>query len=133
MQITLSFDSFEEFCTEIGKYAARIKPKKPELVPVEEVAEVLKEQEAAEKAKKPKQAEPAPEPAPEPVAEPKQMTVTEDFRAEVRHVLHELNKQKNSKTAATDIIKTFGVSRLTDVPLSDLPALMAKAKEALDA
>ena len=133
MQITLSFDSFEEFCTEIGKYAARIKPKKPELVPVEEVAEVIKEQEAAKKAEKPKQAEPAPEPAPEPAAEPKQVTVTEDFRAEVRHVLHELNKQKNSKTAATDIIKTFGVSRLTDVPLSDLPALMAKAKEALDA
>lgn len=132
MKIVLTFDSFEEFQEQVGRYAAKLKPKKPELIPVEDVAAVIKADEA-KKAEKPKQAEPAPEPVPEPVAEPKQVTVTEDFRAEVRHVLHELNKQKNSKTAATDIIKTFGVSRLTDVPLSDLPALMDKAKEALDA
>jgi hypothetical protein len=132
MKIVLTFDSFEEFQEQVGRYAAKLKPKKPELIPVEDIAAVVKADEA-KKAAKLKQAEPTPEPAPEPVAEPKQVTVTEDYRAEVRHVLHELNKQKNSKTAATDIIKTFGVSRLTDVPLSDLPALMDKAKEALDA
>lgn len=130
MKIVLTFDSFEEFQKEVGRYAAKLKPAKPEAVPLEDVAAVLK----AEDEKKPEpKKDPAPASDPEPAQVPEQVKVTEDFRAEVRHVLHELNKQKNSKTAATDIIKTFGVNRLTDVPLSDLPALMAKAKEALDA
>ncbi len=142
MKIVLTFDSFEEFLEQINRYNVKYKQRKQELIPVEDVAAALKAEEAKKTAPKKEAApeptpapdpEPAPEPAPEPVSEPKQVTVTEDFRAEVRHVLHELNKQKNSKTAATDIIKTFGVARLTDVPLSDLPALMDKAKEALDA
>lgn len=130
MKIVLTFDSFEEFQKEVGRYAAKLRPAKPEAVPLEDVAAVLKAE--AEKKPEPKK-DPAPAPDPEPAQAPEPVKVTEDFRAEVRHVLHELNKQKNSKTAATDIIKTFGVNRLTDVPLSDLPALMAKAKEALDA
>ena len=127
MRIVLTFDSLEEFQDQISKYAAKLcaKPAKPAPVPVEEVAKVIKAEEK-------KKQEPAPEIEADPEPE-KPVTVTEDFRAEVRHVLHELNKIKNSKTAATDIIKTFGVTKLTDVPLSDLPALMEKAKEALDA
>ena len=131
MKIVLSFDSFDEFQEQVGRYAAKLKPKKPELVPVEDIAAVVKAEEAKKAAPK-KEAAPEPTPAPEPEAE-KPAAVTEDYRAEVRHVLHELNVKKNSKTAATDIIKTFGVSRLTDVPLSDLPELMKKAQEALDA
>ena len=130
MKIVLTFDSFEEFQKEVGRYAAKLRPAKPEAVPLEDVAAVLKAE--AEKKPEPKK-DPVPAPDPEPAQAPEPVKVTEDFRAEVRHVLHELNKQKNSKTAATDIIKTFGVNRLTDVPLSDLPALMDKAKEALDA
>jgi len=34
---------------------------------------------------------------------------------------------------ASDLIKEFGVEKLTEVALSDLPALMDKAKEALNA
>ena len=131
MKIVLSFDSFDEFQEQVGRYAAKLRPKKPELVPVEDIAAVVKAEEAKKAAPK-KEAAPEPTPAPEPEAE-KPAAVTEDYRAEVRHVLHELNVKKNSKTAATDIIKTFGVSRLTDVPLSDLPELMKKAQEALDA
>lgn len=144
MKIVLTFDSFEEFLEQINRYNVKYKQRKQELIPVEDVAAALKAEEAKktasvdhaalnESAKKATEiinkAEAKEEPAPE--VEP--ATVTEDFRAEVRHVLHELNKQKNSKTAATDIIKTFGVTRLTDVPLSDLPALMTKAQEALNA
>lgn len=134
MKIVLTFDSFEEFLEQINRYNVKYKQRKQELIPVEDVAAALKAEEAKKTAQKKEAApEPTPAPDPEPAPEAEPVAVTEDFRAEVRHVLHELNKQKNSKTAATDIIKTFGVARLTDVPLSDLPALMDKAKEALDA
>lgn len=128
MKIVLTFDSFEEFLEQINRYNVKYKQRKQELIPVEDVAAALNES-AKKTTEIINKAEAKEEPAPE--AEP--AAVTEDFRAEVRHVLHELNKQKNSKTAATDIIKTFGVARLTDVPLSDLPALMTKAQEALNA
>lgn len=134
MKIVLTFDSFEEFLEQINRYNVKYKQRKQELIPVEDVAAALKAEEAKKTAQKKEAApEPTPAPDPEPAPEAEPVAVTEDFRAEVRHVLHELNKQKNSKTAATDIIKTFGVTRLTDVPLSDLPALMTKAQEALNA
>lgn len=134
MKIVLTFDSFEEFLEQTNRYNVKYKQRKQELIPVEDVAAALKAEEAKKTAQKKEAApEPTPAPDPEPAPEAEPVAVTEDFRAEVRHVLHELNKQKNSKTAATDIIKTFGVARLTDVPLSDLPALMTKAQEALNA
>ena len=58
--------------------------------------------------------------------------VSEDFRVEVRKTLAKLNK-KVGKNMASDLIKEFGVEKLTEVALSDLPALMDKAKEALNA
>ena len=51
---------------------------------------------------------------------------------EVRKTLAKLNK-KVGKNMASDLIKEFGVEKLTEVALSDLPALMDKAKEALSA
>jgi len=71
----------------------------------------------------PKQEKPAEEPA---------AAVTEDFRADVRKALAKLNKQTGQNTAA-EIIKAAGYKRLTEVPLEKLPAIMDKAKEALDA
>ena len=56
----------------------------------------------------------------------------EDFRVDVRKVLAQLNK-KSGKNLASELIKGFGADKLTEVALSDLPALMNKAKEALDA
>ena len=58
--------------------------------------------------------------------------VTEDFRVEVRMTLAPLNK-KVGKNIASELIKGFGVDKLTEVALADLPALMSKAKEALNA
>ena len=58
--------------------------------------------------------------------------ISEDFRVEVRKTLAKLNK-KVGKNTASDLIKEFGVKKLTEVKLEDLPALMDKAKEALNA
>ena len=58
--------------------------------------------------------------------------VSEAFRVEVRKTLAQLNK-KVGKNIASELIKGFGVDKLTEVALADLPALMARAKEALDA
>ena len=127
MQITLSFDSFEEFQTEINKYAARLKPKKPDLVPVEDVVEAIKEQEKAEKPA------PAPKPEAEAPAADEKPAVDESYRLEVRRTLSKLNKMEGHKGEAIALIKTFGVSRLDDVALNDLPALMQKAEEAINA
>ena len=38
-----------------------------------------------------------------------------------------------SEGMGSELIKKFGVEKLTDVALSDLPALMDRAKEALNA
>jgi hypothetical protein len=70
-----------------------------------------------------KKAKPAPAPEPE---------VDESYRVEVRKVLAALNKRTGENTASK-LIKEFGVDKLTDVKLADLPALMAKAKEVRDA
>ena len=61
-----------------------------------------------------------------------QPAVTEDYRMEVRKFLAKLNKQ-TGKNTAKELISQFGASKLTDVKLEDLPALMEKAKESADA
>ena len=58
--------------------------------------------------------------------------VTEDYRVEVRKFLAKLNK-KTGQNTAKELIQQFGASKLTDVKLEDLPALMAKAEEAFNA
>ncbi len=84
-------------------------------------AEIINRAEAKEEAEK--KAKPAPAPEPE---------VDESYRVEVRKVLAALNK-KTGENTASKLIKEFGVDKLTDVKLADLPALMAKAKEVRDA
>lgn len=134
MQITVTFDSLEEFkkhITGMGAPAIRI----PEAIP-QEAPEMPQEAEKPKTSKNPRKAEkPQEEPkaaeseAPEADPAPE---VTEDYRVEVRKTLAQLNK-KAGKNVASELIKTFGVEKLTDVQLSDLPALMDKAKEALNA
>ena len=58
--------------------------------------------------------------------------VTEDYRVDVRKFLAKLNKQ-TGKNTAKELIQQFGATKLTDVKLEDLPALMAKAEEAFNA
>ena len=143
MQITLTFDGVEEFCDQIQRFAA-LNPKPAKSG--DSVTKVVEDWEKAKAEKKTAKKEapapaPAPEPekapekpAPEPEAEKPAAEITEDYRLEVRQVLCQLKKKHdNDKKVATEIIKSFGVDRLSEVPLNDLPALMAKAKEALDA
>lgn len=126
MKITVSFDSLEEF----QQYMNSAQP-------IQQPQEAPKAAEPKKNTKK--QEKPAQEPTevpwdamPEPQGEAVPQEVTEDYRVEVRKTLAQLNK-KIGRNIASDLIKGFGVSKLTEVALSDLPALMEKAKEALNA
>ena len=135
MKITFEFNSLEEVKKYLdGQVAATIA-----------LSEYVKEQEHAPSylAASPKaetKAEPvkdeelpfAPAPEPKKAEAPAQTKVDESYRVEVRQVLAQLNK-KTGKNTASELIKELGVGKLTDVALSDLPALMAKAQEALNA
>jgi hypothetical protein len=141
MTIKLTFNSLDEFFEQIEAYAKRritVQPKK-DLAPIEDVAKAIEEEKAVdhaalnESAKKAteiinraeaKEETPAPEPEPE---------ITEDYRKEVRRVLYQLKQKSGDKEISMNLIKEFGVSGLSDVALKDLPALMAKAQEALNA
>lgn len=114
MKITITFDSLEEF--------------KKHIIGVPEAAPAQKAPEGPQSDEEPKpQEEDAGRPDEAPAPE-----VSEDFRVEVRKTLAKLNK-KVGKNMASDLIKEFGVEKLTEVALSDLPALMDKAMEALNA
>lgn len=77
--------------------------------------------------------EEAEQPAPEKAeAEQQADEVDESFRVKVRKTLAALNK-KTGKNTASELIHGFGVAKLTEVELKDLPALMQKAEEALNA
>ena len=143
MTITLTFNSLDEFFDQIEAYAKRrivVRPKaKPEEAPIADVIKAIEEEKAVDHAAlnesakatteiinraEAKEETPAPEPEPE---------ITEDYRKEVRRVLYQLKQKSGDKEISMNLIKEFGVSGLSDVALKDLPALMAKAQEALNA
>lgn len=128
MKITITFDSLEEF----KKHIIGV----PEAAPAQKAPEAPQSDEEPKPKKNPKKAEkPQEEDAGQPDEAPEKEDapeVSEDFRVEVRKTLAKLNK-KVGKNMASDLIKKFGVEKLTEVALSDLPALMDKAKEALNA
>lgn len=128
MKITITFDSLEEF----KKHIIGV----PEAAPAQKAAEAPqsdetpKPKEDPKKEEKPQEEEAGqPDEAPEKEEAPE---VSEEFRVEVRKTLAKLNK-KVGKNMASELIKEFGVEKLTEVSLSDLPVLMDKAKEALNA
>lgn len=126
MKITITFDSLEEFKKHIigvPEAAPAQTQKAPEAPQSDEEPKPKKNPKKAEKPQEEDAGQPDEAPAPE---------VSEDFRVEVRKTLAKLNK-KVGKNMASDLIKEFGVEKLTEVALSDLPALMDKAKEALNA
>ena len=147
MQIVLTFNGIEELNKYLDAHVQKalkalgIEPKKKdrELVPIEDIQAVLKQEELNKSTKKTAdiineaekkiEAEEKKIEAEEKKEEPK---VDESFRVEVRKVLSKLNK-KTGQNTAHDLIQTFGVAKLTDMALSDLPALMKKAEEALNA
>lgn len=141
MTITLTFNSLDEFFDQIEAYAKRrivVSPKaKPEAAPIADVIKAIEEDKAVDHAALNESAkatteiinraeakEETPEPEPE---------ITEDYRKEVRRVLYQLKQKSGDKEISMNLIKEFGVNGLSDVALKDLPALMAKAQEALNA
>ena len=128
MKITVTFDSLDEFAQymrpmegfepEPRNVFEEAKQKTAEIAKVDTgtgtiVGATLEEQKQIER----EEAAPA---------------VTEDYHVEVRKFLAKLNKQ-TGKNTAKELIQQFGATKLTDVKLEDLPALMAKAKEVFNA
>lgn len=135
MKITVTFDTLEEFQEYMGIQSPSKKAlAAPETAPAPAPKKNPKKDTApAPEAAGEPEAAPETAPAPEPEKdEPAAPEVTEEFRVEVRKTLAQLNK-KVGKNMASELIKKFGVEKLTDVALSDLPALMDRAKEALNA
>jgi hypothetical protein len=120
MKITVTFDSLDEF--EAFKGTAVVAPQSAQK-PAEE-PEAPKAKKSAPKEEMPWKEAPAEAETPKAAAAP---AVTEDFRVEVRKALAQLNKATGGNVAK-ELIKEFGCSKLTEVKLEDLPALMEKVK-----
>ena len=125
MQITATFDSWEEFQQFINRPVTmtKVEASKQESVP--------EPQPKAEKAKKAKAEAPKDEvPFDEDKKEEPKPVDYDALRVECRKVLAELNKA-TGKNTASEIIKSHGADKLTNVEDMFLPALLEEAKEAL--
>ena len=139
MKITVTFDSLEEFAQHMRTMEG-FAPEKPVVLHDQGLFEAAKAATRTLAAEEAQEAPAAPEsPEPEDAApfeekstEAAAPAVTEDYRMEVRKFLAKLNKQ-TGKNTAKELISQFGASKLTDVKLEDLPALMEKAKEVANA
>lgn len=120
MKITVTFDSLDEF--EAFKGAAVAAPQS-----AQKPAEEPKAKKSAPKEEMPWKEASAEAETPKKAAAPAAPAVTEDFRVEVRKALAQLNKSTGGNVAK-ELIKEFGCSKLTEVKLEDLPALMEKVK-----
>ena len=113
MKITCTFETYEEFLAfTAGK---------------QQTAEKAVKQEAVEKE----------EPAPQEPEQPAEVLPSEEEKPAVditvvRKTLTKLNKAMG-KNVAKELIKEFGVTKLTEISADDLPALLAKAEGMLDA
>lgn len=120
MKITVTFDSLDEFEAFKGTaVAAPQSAQKPTGEP-----EAPKARKSAPKEEMPWKEASTEAETPKAAAAP---AVTEDFRVEVRKALAQLNKATGGNVAK-ELIKEFGCSKLTEVKLEDLPALMEKVK-----
>lgn len=136
MQIVLTFNSFEELQQELYRWTKATMTGKLDPAPAKDpiVAETSAEAEKPQKVVQfEKKAEPEimPEPTTAPEPNPAQ-EIDESYRVEVRKQLAKLNK-KTGENTASKLIKGFGVDKLTEVALKDLPKLMRQAEEALNA
>ena len=120
MKITVTFDSLDEL--EAFKGTAAAAPQRAQK-PAEE-PEAPKAKKSAPKEEMPWKEASTEAETPKAAAAP---AVTEDFRVEVRKALAQLNKATGGNVAK-ELIKEFGCSKLTEVKLEDLPALMEKVK-----
>lgn len=126
MKITVTFDSLDEFEAFKGTTAAAPQSaQKPAEEP--EAPEAPKAKKSAPKEEMPWKEASTEAETPKKVAAPAAPAVTEDFRVEVRKALAQLNKATGGNVAK-ELIREFGCSKLTEVKLEDLPALMEKVK-----
>ena len=110
MKITATFDSLEEFQAFIGRGVKMTKAETKKQAAPEVVGATPEEaEEKAEEPEKPKKEEP---------------------KAKKDKVLAELN-QVTGKNTASEIIKTHGCKKLSEVEDMFLPALLEEAKEVL--
>lgn len=138
MKVTATFESLEEF-REFMMHAyiissENVPEKKPESVPdPDPKAEKPKKEKKAEKEAPKEEPKAEPEENPKPKEEPKaEAKVDYDaLRVECRKVLAELNKV-TGKNTASEIIKSHGADKLTNVEDMFLPALLEEAREALN-
>lgn len=136
MKITVTFDSLDEFFSHIRMNEGFFEPEPERADPMAEAKETL----ARLQAEAAQEATGAPEgfqpedkpPFDEKPEESAEKAVNEDYRVEVRKFLAKLNKM-TGKNTASELIRSFGCEKLTEVALADLPALMEKAKEVYDA
>lgn len=144
MKITATFDSLEEFQAFIssGKKpltAEELNKTAQKTADIINAAEAKEEAEKAEK-KKAKKEEPKEEvpfeedvkeePKPAKKEEPTDKTDYDALRVECRKVLAALNKATGTNTAS-ELIKSHGAKKLSEVEDMFLPALLEEAKEAL--
>ena len=135
MKVTATFESLEEF-REFMMHAyiissENVPEKKPESVPdPEPKAEKPKKEKKAEKAEKAEPKEEAKEEAKDEAKEEAKVDY-DALRVECRKVLAELNKV-TGKNTASEIIKSHGADKLTNVEDMFLPALLEEAREALE-
>lgn len=129
MKITVAFDTLDEFQAYINYAGAKStvptkdNPKLTELYP----------QMPSEPAHKPVEAQKPEGSSVTPKLEMRQEqppAVSEDYRIEVRRQLAALNRKVGHNQAAVLIKDLTGKTKLTEVPLADLPALMEAAKAA---
>lgn len=132
MQITVTFDSLEEFQAHIinpgpsmdllaaaRETVANLKTEKP----TPDIKEIVDG--PADAPDLAPGFEPVPEDEPTPFD-----TQPEVSLADVRKALARLNR-KTGENLAKKLLKDFGYEKLTDAPAEQLPALYAKAQEAL--
>lgn len=134
MKITATFDSLEEFQAFIngGKKpltAEELNKTAQKTADIINAAEAKEEAEKAEK-KKAKKAETVADPEEAKAEEPTDKTDYDALRVECRKVLAALNKATGTNTAS-ELIKTHGAKKLSEVEDMFLPALLEEAKEAL--
>ena len=123
MKITATFDSLEEFQAFIGRGVKMTKAETKKQAAPEVVGATPEEMKAIE-------AEEPEKPEEEPKAKKEPEPDFDAIRVECRKVLAELN-QVTGKNTASEIIKTHGCKKLSEVEDMFLPALLEEAKEAL--
>ena len=132
MKITMEFNGWEEMNAWLAEQVNQILQQNGMKAKARTMSKAPKAETAPAPAEYPDpdpaepEADPTPAPAPAPKPEKPVAKVDESYRVEVRKTLAALNK-KTGENTASQLIKTYGVDKLTEVPLDKLQGLMEQA------